>query len=235
MPAGTPIGTALCAGTPGWNPAGTPLPAYPSNGPFQRWNSFEHLFGTLPADPSSAGTLSSTPSRDLSTTPPLQTPVLPKALAPPHCRLIPVGKGTGTPLGAHGWPPQLKPRLDQDKRVMGACKIPSKYLGGKGVHGVLHHCHPIHLAFAHHHQAARLPGNDTEFAWGRGLQLLLLMDKWAQGTIFGGARLGGRIDHRTAKISASSALGTCMKSSIVHNSFFKYERFIYEPRIMNSF
>ena len=32
-----------------------------------------------------------------------------------------------------------------------------------------------------------------------------------------------------------SAIGTCMKSSIVHNPFFINERFIYEPCIMNSF
>ena len=79
--------------------------------PFQRWNPFQR---TLPADPSGAGTPSSTFLAFFQQTLPVLEPLpatlratfqpppprpprslLPKALAPPHCTLIPVGKGTG--------------------------------------------------------------------------------------------------------------------------------------------
>ena len=46
------------------------LPADPSSGPFQRWNPFQHLSGTLPANPSSAGAPSSDPSSNLPAPPP---------------------------------------------------------------------------------------------------------------------------------------------------------------------
>ena len=66
-----------------------------------------------------------------------------------------------------------------------------------------------HLAFAHHHPAALLRGDDGELAWGRGLQLLLLVAKGAKGTnnlrgprgqlTFGGEGLRGRITHRPCR------------------------------------
>ena len=75
-----------------------------------------------------------------------------------------------------------KPRLDNDRGVsdtwVTARNIQSQALGGGGVHVVLQHYDPHHLA-----TTIRLPGcvATTGNLFGVGRQLLLLLEKWAEG------------------------------------------------------
>ena len=140
----TPVGNR--AGTPAGTPAetlGGTLREPPSSAgtPFQR---------TLPADPSSIGTpfgaLHAPFEQTLPTLEPLPAPLLGTFQHRPPRRkfclrrqprrtpCIPVGKGTSTPSGAQGWPPQalIGPRQTCQPTVGGCLPHPVAGLGQRG-------------------------------------------------------------------------------------------------------